>query len=87
MSAEILAVIILCELPAVIRLIHYHHTELIAGIQQDICRGAVAGTDGVTAHLLELLHLTVDRVTVSRCSQGTLIVMHTYTFQLRVHSV
>ena len=44
-------------------------------------------TDGITSHLFQDLHLTVDRTVVSCCSERPLIVMHTYTLQLHILSV
>ena len=61
--AEVLAVAVFRECPSVKRLIHNHHTQLVACFKQYRRRCVVRGTDRITSHFFELFNLTVYCIT------------------------
>ena len=61
--AEVLAVAVFRECPSVKRLIHNHHTQLVACFKQYRRRCVVRSTDRITSHFFELFNLTVYCIT------------------------
>jgi len=74
-------------MPAVEHLLNDKHSLLIADIDQILSRRVVRHTDGVTAHVLQNLYLTLNGSVPGLRAQRALIVVHTNALQLHVLSV
>ena len=84
---NIIAVFPLGDLPFVEELNDDHKAHLIAK-RQELGRGGImCGSESVTAHLSELLHLTSCGGFVISRSQESKIVMHTSSLELCIFSV
>ena len=87
MGAKILVVPIFPICPAVKCFIHNQYSQFITSVQQRVSRCVMCSPDGITSHFFQLFHLPVDSVTVCRCAERPLVMVHTHAFELHILTV